>query len=88
MQTLGKTFLKASPRPAARMPASVRPFTSSAKPVVSRVSVISHATLAETKAVPVMEKGELNQFPGSAGVYAVYDKNGILQYIGLSRKVI
>ncbi|KAG2430785.1 hypothetical protein HYH02_013624 [Chlamydomonas schloesseri] len=69
------------------MPASVRPFTPSAKPVVSRISVISHATLAETKAVPVMEKGELNQFPGSAGVYAVYDKNGALQYIGLSRKV-
>ncbi|MEW5308177.1 MAG: hypothetical protein WDW38_000154 [Sanguina aurantia] len=34
-----------------------------------------------------MERGELSQFPGAPGVYAVYDKDGIVQYIGLSRQV-
>lgn len=34
-----------------------------------------------------MEKGEMNQFPAAPGVYAVYDKEDTLQYIGLSRKV-
>jgi hypothetical protein len=66
-------------RPAARMPMGVAPF--------SGRRVACEATLAESKAIPVMEKGELSQFPGSAGVYAVYDKVGELQYIGLSRKV-
>lgn len=42
---------------------------------------------AETPSVAVMERGELSQFPGSPGVYAVYDKDGTLQYIGLSRQV-
>jgi hypothetical protein len=37
--------------------------------------------------VPVMEKGELSQFPPSPGVYAVFDSSSTLQYIGLSRRV-
>lgn len=42
---------------------------------------------AETPSVGVMERGELSQFPGTPGVYAVFDKAGTLQYIGLSRQV-
>ncbi|KXZ55070.1 hypothetical protein GPECTOR_3g227 [Gonium pectorale] len=45
------------------------------------------AKLSDTNAVPVMEKGELNQFPGSAGVYAILDKAGDIQFIGVTRKV-
>lgn len=43
--------------------------------------------LKDAASVPVMQKGELSEFPGAPGVYAVYDKAGALQYIGLSRKV-
>ena len=32
--------------------------------------------------------GEQTALPAAAGVYAVYDKDGTLQYIGLSRKVL
>ncbi|KAI8465313.1 MAG: glutaredoxin [Monoraphidium minutum] len=34
-----------------------------------------------------MDKGEMSQYPEAAGVYAVYDSAGEVQYIGLSRKV-
>lgn len=37
--------------------------------------------------MPVMEKGELSVFPEQPAVYAVYDKDGAVQYIGLTRKV-
>eukprot|EP00877_Chromochloris_zofingiensis_P014725 jgi/Chrzof1/9506/Cz04g05200.t1 len=47
----------------------------------------SAALLKETQVVPVTQKGELSEFPAQPGVYAVYNKDGDLQYIGLSRKV-
>jgi hypothetical protein len=38
--------------------------------------------------VPVVGAGgEKTVFPNASGVYAVYDKDGRLQYMGLSRKV-
>lgn len=43
--------------------------------------------MQEAALVPVMERGELSQFPAAAGVYAVYDSSNTLQYIGLSRKI-
>jgi len=49
--------------------------------------VVADASLKDTAAVPVMEKGELNVFPEQPAVYAVYDKEGAVQYIGLTRKV-
>ncbi len=69
---------------APRLPKGVAPFMPHSAP---RVSVVMRATMRETKLVPTIERGELSDFPGSAGVYAVYDKAGTLQYIGLSRKV-
>lgn len=69
---------------APRLPKGVAPFMPHIAP---RVSVVMRATMRETKLVPTIERGELSDFPGSAGVYAVYDKAGTLQYIGLSRKV-
>ena len=45
------------------------------------------AALKDAALVPVMEKGELTQYPEAPGVYAVYNAAGELQYVGLSRKV-
>ncbi|GFH11256.1 glutaredoxin domain-containing protein [Haematococcus lacustris] len=36
---------------------------------------------------PVMEKGEFSRFPTSPGIYAVFDKAEVLQYVGLSRRI-
>lgn len=74
-------------RPAVRLPKSIlAPFTS-CKPIQTRFSIVSEGAMRDAKAVPVLDKGELNEFPGLAGVYAVLDKADVLQYIGLSRKV-
>ena len=54
----------------------------------ARRLVVADASLKETAAVPVMEKGELSSFPEQPAVYAVFDKEGAVQYIGLTRKVI
>lgn len=57
-------------------------------PIVARRRlVVADAALKDTSAVPVMEKGELSVFPEQPAVYAVYDKDGAVQYIGLTRKV-
>lgn len=65
--------------------------TSSARPVQRIVAprrlVVADAALKDTVAVPVMEKGELSVFPEQPAVYAVYNKDGAVQYIGLTRKV-
>lgn len=52
-----------------------------------RSLVVADAALKETAAVPVMEKGELSVFPEQPAVYAVYNQDGQVQYIGLTRKV-
>jgi len=45
-------------------------------------------SFAEVEALPVREEsGALRAAPAVPGVYAFYDKEGVLQYIGLSRKV-
>ncbi|GIL85279.1 hypothetical protein Vretimale_10753 [Volvox reticuliferus] len=89
MQTVTQKMIQPAckARYAARFPKGfVAPFTC-IRPIHTRYSIVSEAAMRDTTAVPVMDKGELNQFPGSAGVYAVFDKAGNLQYIGLSRKV-
>ena len=56
-----------------------------------RSSVIALAlkTLAETESVAVPEdSNQLNgKFPSETGVYAVFDSNGDLQFVGLSRNI-
>jgi len=48
----------------------------------------SVVSFGQVEAVPVREDdGELKPAPQVPGVYAFYDKEGVLQYIGLSRKV-
>jgi hypothetical protein len=58
------------------------------QPIVTRRRlVVADAASKDTAAVSVMEKGELCVFPEQPAVYAVYDKDGAVQYIGLTRKV-
>jgi hypothetical protein len=49
--------------------------------------VVADASLKDTPATLVMEKGELVEFPEQPAVYAVYNKDDQIQYIGLTRKV-
>ena len=45
-------------------------------------------SLQDASLQPVQtEAGQRTAFPASAGVYAVYNKDQRIQYIGLSRKV-
>ncbi|KAK8950629.1 hypothetical protein KSP40_PGU018592 [Platanthera guangdongensis] len=59
--------------------------TVSGTPFVSE----SIAKLSETELVfiPSVHEGIEGQFPSGAGVYGVYDKEGDLQFIGISRNV-
>jgi hypothetical protein len=58
------------------------------QPVIApRRLIIADAALKDAAAVPVMDKGELSVFPEQPAVYAVYDKDSKVQYIGLTRKV-
>lgn len=58
-------------------------------PVVSRVQrcVIADAALKDTPYSAVIEKGEFVKFPEEPAVYAVYNQDKEVQYIGLTRKV-
>lgn len=68
----------------AQRSSSVRP---AQRIVAPRRLVVADAALKDTAAVSVMEKGELSAFPEQPAVYAVFDKEGAVQYIGLTRKV-
>lgn len=71
-----------------RCQVAARSSTARLAPIVARHRlVVADAALKDTAAVPVMEKGELSVFPEQPAVYAVYDKDGAVQYIGLTRKV-
>ncbi len=54
----------------------------------ARAAAASSATLSfkDAALIPVMQRGEMTQFPGDPGVYAIFAEDGALQYIGLSRK--
>lgn len=45
-------------------------------------------SISDAHAVPVVDaNGQSASFPSVAGVYAVYDADGTLQYVGISRRV-
>ncbi len=77
-----------SPTGCAQRSASSSTITRRVQPIVThRRLVVADASLKDTAPVPVMEKGELSTFPEQPAVYAVYDKEGAVQFIGLTRKV-
>lgn len=55
-------------------------------PARSRLGVCG-AKLNQVEPAAVVVDGEVAEFPACAGVYAVYDGEDNLQYVGLSRKV-
>lgn len=66
---------------------SLKPYTKP-KPRAS-VIVLAVKTLAETELIVIPEDCDqvTGQFPPETGVYAVFDSNGDLQFVGLSRNV-
>ncbi|RDY02657.1 Bifunctional monothiol glutaredoxin-S16, chloroplastic [Mucuna pruriens] len=66
---------------------SLKPYTLE-KPR-ARVVALAVKGLGETEAVAVSPEndGPSGELPSGAGVYAVYDKNGEVQFIGLSRNI-
>lgn len=53
----------------------------------SRPVALVRASFKETAPALVKERGEFTQFPDAPGVYAVYDSNGSIQFVGLTRKL-
>ncbi|KAA6418465.1 MAG: monothiol glutaredoxin- chloroplastic-like [Trebouxia sp. A1-2] len=64
---------------------SCRRVRAASQPDASATSTSSVSSLSDAPLQPV--SGEPGALPNTAGVYAVYDKEQKLQYIGLSRKV-
>lgn len=76
------------PKPAANPhPISLKPYVLG-KPR-TRVVALAVKSLDETEAVAVSQEndGTSRELPSGAGVYAVYDKDGDVQFIGLSRNI-
>lgn len=68
-----------------RGPRGQNPKSASPKHVQATSSL---PTLSETEALPVRrEDGTLQSFPSASGVYSIYDGDGVLQYMGLTRKL-
>ena len=65
---------------------SCRRVRAASQPDASATSTSSVSSLSDAPLQPV--SGEPGALPNTAGVYAVYDKEQKLQYIGLSRKVV
>ncbi|XP_027336331.1 bifunctional monothiol glutaredoxin-S16, chloroplastic [Abrus precatorius] len=68
-------------------PISLKPYNS--EKLRTRVVALAVKNLGETESVTVSPEndGPAGELPSGAGVYAVYDKNGELQFIGLSRNI-
>lgn len=75
-----------APRPSpCQLQRSVRCLVAEQTPAAAAAGV----ALKDAELQPIMHQGELqlHKMADVAGVYAVFDKEGQLQYIGLSRKV-
>lgn len=73
---------------------SFTPFTSLRPRITSKasyrftvVSALSKISESELVAVPPEPDQLSGEFPSASGVYAVYDKNSDLQFIGISRNI-
>ena len=66
---------------------SVRPRLASRPVQHARGAVAVAYSLQDAPLIPVMKDGEMSPFSNESAVYAVYDKDGTVQYVGLSRKV-
>lgn len=76
------------PKPSSNiLPISLKPYNS--EKLRARVVVLAAKSLGETEPVVVSPENEVpaGELPSGAGVYAVYDKDNELQFIGLSRNI-
>ncbi|MED6199483.1 Bifunctional monothiol glutaredoxin-S16, chloroplastic [Stylosanthes scabra] len=85
-------FLNSHPNPSLNLRAlspNPKPYHSSNRPRPSPPLLLAVKNLGDTDPLTVsLENGEIaGDFPSAAGVYAVYGKDGELQFIGLSRNI-
>ncbi|KAK7286917.1 hypothetical protein RJT34_22275 [Clitoria ternatea] len=66
-------------------PISLKPYNS--EKLRTCVVALAVKNLAETEEISPENDGTAGELPSGAGVYAVYDKSGELQFIGLSRNI-
>ena len=68
-------------------PASLKPVTTPRSRTLTVVS--AYGKLSETELIPLPPKPEeiAGKFPTESGVYAVYDQNDVLQFIGITRSI-
>lgn len=52
----------------------------------SRIFIPAHLSISPGWGARRTEDGNVCELPSAAGIYAIYDKDGSLQYVGLSRK--
>ncbi|ONK77051.1 uncharacterized protein A4U43_C02F2590 [Asparagus officinalis] len=81
-----------SPKPPSKSLVSFplsRPYPLRLTPKPSAVSLVVRAVpkLSEADPLPVSSEPGSGKFPNGSGVYGVYDKNGELQFVGISRNV-
>lgn len=79
--------LNLHPNPSSNLrPISLKPYHHSRKPHTWMVAM-AVKNLGETELVTVSDDGPAGELPSEAGVFGVYDNNGELQFIGLSRNI-
>ncbi|KAE8099185.1 hypothetical protein FH972_017188 [Carpinus fangiana] len=87
-QNAPKLSLYSHPRPSLTFPSISLKSNSTAKPRALTIT-FAHKNLSETELVSVPPEAEdvAGKLPSYAGVYAVYDQNEELQFIGISRDI-
>ena len=87
-QNAPRLALYSHPRPSLTFPSISLKSNSTAKPRALTIT-LAHKNLSETELVSVPPEAEdvSGKFPSYAGVYAVYDQNEELQFIGISRDI-
>ncbi|XP_041023797.1 bifunctional monothiol glutaredoxin-S16, chloroplastic [Juglans microcarpa x Juglans regia] len=81
-------LLYSHPKPCLTVSSVYLKSNAAAKPRALTIA-LAHKKLSETEIVPVPPASEelSGNFPSDAGVYAIYDKNEELQFIGISRNI-
>ncbi|TXG58825.1 hypothetical protein EZV62_016654 [Acer yangbiense] len=77
-------------KPSIQLPSvSYKPYNSSIKPrsLIITASAINSLSESESIAVPSTAEEVTGKLPSESGVYAVYDGNDALQFIGISRNI-
>ncbi|KAK4833565.1 hypothetical protein QYF36_007355 [Acer negundo] len=77
-------------KPSIQLPSvSYKPYNNSIKPrsLIITASAVNSLSESESVAVPSTAEEVTGKLPSESGVYAVYDGNDLLQFIGISRNI-